>query len=239
MKKIFYVIVAAVLVTSCLGNTPSTKRQYTLDVDFEYADHVFLSDSVRFDNEEGVGLGYMDFVFYHKLDPGKTKVIGGFAASRLKGSGYELGRNDFRVNSGRGMNGSPTYAVFKYDKTGVNMPKHDVEFMNLPYGTCAMLGFYVNNTAEVVEAVKQNFVDGDRLVLKATGYLNGTKTGEAEIELAEYTEQKDSIIVNWTPFDLDKLGKVQYVEFEMISTKDNIPTAFCMDDMVARISLEY
>lgn len=102
-----------------------------------------------------------------------------------------------------------------------------------------MLGFYVNNTAEVVEAVKQNFVDGDRLVLKATGYLNGTKTGEAEIELAEYTEQKDSIIVNWTPFDLDKLGKVQYVEFEMISTKDNIPTAFCMDDMVARISLEY
>ena len=53
MKKIFYVIVAAVLVTSCLGNTPSTKRQYTLDVDFEYADHIFLSDSVRFDNDSG------------------------------------------------------------------------------------------------------------------------------------------------------------------------------------------
>ena len=111
--------------------------------------------------------------------------------------------------------------------------------MNLSYGTCGILGFYVNNTAEVVDSVKANFVDGDRLTLKAVGYLNGAKTGEAQINLAEYTTQKDSIIVNWTPFDLYKLGQVQYVEFEMISTKENVPTSFCMDDMLASIVLEY
>ncbi len=239
MKKVFYVIIIAALAVSCLGSGPSTRQKYTLDVDFEYVDNLFLTDSVRFDNEHGVGIGYVDFVFYHKLNPDKTKVLGGFAVSRLKGSGYEQGRNDFRVNSGRGLNGSPTYAVFKYDKTGAGMPAHDVEFMNLSYGTCGILGFYVNNTAEVVDSVKANFVDGDRLTLKAVGYLNGAKTGEAQINLAEYTTQKDSIIVNWTPFDLYKLGQVQYVEFEMISTKENVPTSFCMDDMLASIVLEY
>lgn len=238
MKKIIYVILTAALAVSCLGNSPSTKRNYTLDVDFEYADYVFMTDSVRFD-EKGVGLGYMDLAFYHKLDPMKTSVMGGFVASRLKGSGYALGRNEYRVNSGRGLGGSPTYAVFKYDKNGGNMPAHAVEFLNIDYGTCTMLGVYVNNTAEVVDAVKLNFADGDRLTLKATGYLNGTATGQAEIALAEYSEKKDSIVVNWTPFDLAKLGTVQYVDFEMVSTKQNIPTSFCMDDMVVRILLEY
>lgn len=239
MKRIIYLICVAAMAASCFGNSPSVKRTYVLDVNFEYGDHVFQSDSVRFEEKEGVAIGYQDFLFYHKLNPQKTQVVGGFAVSRLKGYAGANDRNAFRVNRGVGLNGSPTYAVYKSDANEANMPEHDVFFANRDYGTCTVLGFYVNNTAEVVDSVKANFKPGDRLVLKATGYLNGAKTGEAEFSLAEYSNDKDSIVVRWTPFDLDKLGEVEYVDFEISSTVPNIPASFCMDDLVANISLEY
>lgn len=239
MKRIVYFISIAVLTVSCLGNSPSTTRNYTLDVNFEYNDSIFATDSVRFESQGGVSIGYMDMAFHHKLNSEKNMLLGGFAVSRLKGSGSFQGRNDFRVNSGAGYGGSPTYAVFKYDKTGIYMPEHDIQFINAAYGTCNPLGFYVNNTYEVVDAVKASFERGDRLTLKATGYLKGTKTGEAEIALADYSAQKDSIVVNWTPFDLDKLGSVEYIELEVISTKPAVPTNVCIDNVVSRISIEY
>ena len=162
-----------------------------------------------------------------------------FCPVRLKGSGYALGNNDFRVNSGKGYNGSATYAVFKYDKSAGNMPEHDMAFLNHQYGTCTMQEAYVNNTYAVVDYVKNNFVDGDRLVLKATGYLNGSQTGQAEMVLADYSEKKDSLVVNWAKFDLQKLGNVQFVEFELAGTKDDMPTSVCIDDVVAKIALQY
>lgn len=237
MRRIIYFVIVALIAVSCFDDMPTNSEKYTLDANFEVNDAVFGSDSVRFDHETGLGIGYMDLAFYHKLNPQKTAVVGGFALSRLKGSGSELGRNDLRVNSGAGLDGSPTYAVFKYDEP--NMPEHDIQFLNNTYGTCEMMGCYVNNTAEVVDSIRTNFQSGDRLTLKAVGYLQGVKTGEAEIDLASYSALKDSIVVSWTPFYLNKLGSVEYVEFEIISTKENVPTSVCIDDVVARISLEY
>ena len=239
MKNFLYVIMTALLAVSCLGDGPSTSRSYSLLVDFEYNDEVFISDSVRFEATAGVAMAYYDMAFYHKLDPQKTAVLGGFAVSRLKGSDYNGGRNEFRVNSGAGADNSRTYAVFKYDKTGVNMPQHDIEFINRNYGTCTMAGLYVNNTYEMVEYVKNNFTDGDKVCLKATGYLDGAETGKAEIVLAEYTDKKDSLIVKWTPFDLAKLGKVQYVELELVGVKDGMPSSVCIDNVVSKISIQY
>ena len=45
--------------------------------------------------------------------------------------------------------------------------------------------------------------------------------------------------MNWTPFDLTKLGQVDEVEFSLSSTKDGIPTLFCMDNMVAVVTIAY
>lgn len=229
----------AAIAVSCFDDSPTTKASYYVEADFELREQVFQSDSVRVDNTEGVGFGYSDLFFFHKLDAMKKNLLGGFAVSRLKGSGSELGRNDLRVNSGAGSQGSPTYTVFKYDRDPAKMPQHALQFINAKYGTCSMVGCYINNTSEVVDSVKANFVNGDRLVLKATGYLNGAKTGEAELVLAEYNNQKDSIVVNWTPFKLQALGNIEYVDFEMTSTAANIPTSFCMDDFIAYVSLEY
>jgi hypothetical protein len=57
--------------------------------------------------------------------------------------------------------------------------------------------------------------------------------------LAEFTEKKDSIVSVWTPFELKKLGSVQYVDFEVISTDPGVPTCFCMDSMVAEVEIKY
>lgn len=239
MKKIFVLLFAAVMAASCLGDGTSSSHTYNLIVDFEYAENVFEADSVAFDDKQGLGIGYADLAFFHKLTADKKTLVGGFAVSRLKGKGSSLGRNDFRVNSGAGLAGSPTYAVFKYDPNAQNMPEHDVQFLNKQYGTCTMKGCYVNNTAEVVQAVRSVFEVGDRLTLKATGYLDGAKTGDAEISLADYSAQKDSVVVNWTAFDLSKLGTVEFVEFEIVSTKEDVPASFCMDNMISTIALKY
>ena len=48
-----------------------------------------------------------------------------------------------------------------------------------------------------------------------------------------------SIVSTWTPFELTKLGAVEYVNFEILSTKPDVPAYFCMDNMVVEINLEY
>jgi hypothetical protein len=57
--------------------------------------------------------------------------------------------------------------------------------------------------------------------------------------LAEFTEKKDSVVSVWTPFELGKLGSVDLVDFEIISSNPAVPAYFCMDNMVATIDIEY
>lgn len=133
-----------------------------------------------------------------------------------------------------------TYLVFRDSE---NMPEHDIWFMQKEYGTCVMDKCYVTNTLEVAEAVAANFEKGDKLVLKATGWLDGTKTGSAEFTLAEYSSQKDSIVSKWTQFDLSDLGAIEYVDFAMEIQSDKtdmqIPTYFCIDNVMSSINISY
>ena len=76
-----------------------------------------------------------------------------------------------------------------------------------------------------------------RLTLKATGYLDGRKTGEASITLAEYTTVKDSIMSRWTAFDLTKLQLFDVIDFEVISTKKEVPAYFCLDYFMASVTV--
>ena len=71
------------------------------------------------------------------------------------------------------------------------MPAKHLSFMATPdadtEAICTMKYMFVTNTVAVEQAVKQSFVDGDKLILKATGYLGDQQTGSAEINLAEFT----------------------------------------------------
>lgn len=235
----------ALMAVSCFDMGSKSEESYTLIATFEYTGmnyvEKFGADSLFFDDtKDGVGIGFHNLAFYHKLNAGKTEVLGGFLASYLRPQRAEEGGD----NANRAYIMLPekennTYMVYRFSPQEPDRPEHDVQFLQTKYGTCEMIRCYVTNTIEVADAVAANFETDDVLVLKAEGYLNGKKTGENEIRLAEFTAQKDSIVSKWTAFDLQKLGSVEYVEFSMSSTRSGIPLNFCLDNMEAAINLSY
>jgi len=121
------------------------------------------------------------------------------------------------------------------------MPEKHFWFTFVPTGeitgSCTPNSVCVNNTVEVINSLKENFVDGDAMIFKATGYLEGEQTGDAEIKLAEFTSAKDSIITSWTSFDLSALGKVDQINFDFVLPEGStVPTTVCMDDFIAALS---
>lgn len=237
MKKILFAIFTAVCAASCLGDGPTYSGSYTVVATFEYG-NICGTDSLYFENQLGYGITWQDLAFNHKLSEDKSEFLGGFMISCLDGKGRS--DNDiFRVNSGKGYQKSSSYAVFHSDPDASKMPEYPIEFVSREYGVCKIVGCYVNNTAAVVDSVRASFVPGDRLSLKMTGYKDGKKTGSNEIVLAEYTDQKDSVITEWTPFMLAQLGHADFIKVEINSTKDNIPAYVCIDDMMADVAVEY
>lgn len=243
MKKIILFVIAAVMVAAC-GDGPSYSSEYYETVLFEYAsdytkyEQLFGSDSTYVDATGKLGIGWGDLAFYHNLEG--ENLAGGFMLSYLKpaGDGTKERPEGYVPSPYRAMGLyyplNRTYAVFCQNPDDTKMPQHDFAFLTIDYGSCTMSHCWVNNTEEVFDAVKKNFVPGDELVLMATGYLDGAKTGTAKIKMAA-----DTTIYNWTRFDLSPLKTVEFVDFEITSTNENIPTKICMDELVAKIKIEY
>ncbi len=239
LKRLIFVFAAVMFVSSCtFGQDQTYSASYTLDSTFEYQNVFSMSDSLFFDTQIGLGIGWQDLAFYHKLNDDKTKFQGGFMLSRLKGSG-QSDDDRFRVSSGAGANKSNNYMVYYSNPNESMMPEKDIEFTAGKYGTCEVAGCYVNNTKEVLKAVESTFEDGDRLVVRMTGYKGEQQTGVQEFVLAEFTEAKDSLVTNWSVFKLDKLGEIERIAIDVVSTKPGIPAAFCLDNMVAKIAIAY
>ena len=265
MKRIIYFISILLLTASCFGDEPTYQRSFSLVADFEYSfdyEETFGPDSLWFDSVTGAGVGYMDLAFFHKLNDEKTDVLGGFMVSyqempkkvedkKEDGGDTEDGSDleepevvevdkTCRAYLLKPLSNRNTYLVFRDSD---HMPEHDVEFINAPYGTCIMESCYITNTLEVAEAVAATFEKGDKLVVRATGYKDGMKTGTAEAALAEFSSQKDSIVSSWTRFNLSTLGAVNFVEFEMEVQSEKgagkVPTNFCLDNMNASINISY
>lgn len=259
MKRFIFAFAAVLSIVSCLedGGTRISDRLYTT-FEYSYVSDSFTKDSIYV---EGPFVWSNLLTFMNKVDKDGGEFKGGFALSCLQGdvpvpekeeAGAKAGAEDegagegtdtdvvepaainpFRAYAPKGARN--TYAVFFQTD---DMPGHDVLFNATKTGTCIMQACYVNNTVEVVEYVKNTFEPGNRITLKAVGSLAGVQTGTAEINLADYSDKKDSVVTNWTMFDLSKLGSVDAVDFEIISSKD-VPEVFCMDVMVADITLNY
>ncbi len=243
MKRIFFILFSMIMVASCLDDGSGTTQSYTGTANFQYPQISFSADSTFFNPKSPEGFGFDVLNFYHQVDGGKTKVEGGFILSCLEMplSGKTEGLNNtyrcyLAPMTHRYQN---IYTVFRHNENVAFMPKHAVQFPYKNTGKCKLSGCFVTNTVEVADSIKANFKLGDRLSVKAIGYLNDQKTGEVEIALADYSAQKDSIVSLWTPFELTKLGYVEYVDFEVISTNPNIPKYFCMDNMVYNAEMSY
>jgi hypothetical protein len=242
MKKILILFIAAVCAVSCFDDGSGMGQKYKLVADFQYTGATFRSDSTFVNYKDTVGFGYDVLNFYHHLDYGMVRAEGGFTISRagMPKSGVTDGLfNTYRAMIPADKSFDNIYVVYRQNPEETLMPEHDVTFSFIQYGTCTMVGCYVTNTVEVVNFIKKHFSKGDRLAIKAVGYLNGQKTGEAEMVLAEFSEKKDSLVTNWSAFDLKQLRSVEHVDFELVSTNPNIPEYFCIDELLASIIVSY
>lgn len=244
MKKIIVFIIAASALLAACTTGPGYSAEYYENVSFEYSydykdyPELFGEDSTYFDVKGGIGIGWGDLGFFHKVENNEFK--GGFILSYLKpaGDGTKERPQDYVVSPYRAMGSfyptNRTYSIYINNKDNAMMPEHDFKFYSVKYGTCTMSHCWVNNTEEVFDAVKKNFKPGDELRLKAIGYLNGAQTGTAEIKMAA-----DTAIYNWTKFNLAPLGSVEDIDFEVTCTNSNVPLNFCLDELVAKIKVEY
>jgi hypothetical protein len=198
----------------------------------------FAKDSTFYDAKNGLALGWGDLGFFHKVSDIDKSFQGGWKLSYQRPVG--LSRDvekpaDYLPSNYRSMgphtgNSNKTYAVFCQNMDPAGMPKRDVEFLSSQYGTCFPIQCWVNNSEAVYEELVRN---GGTLTLKATGYLDKEITGTAEIKLAA-----DTVMYNWTKFNLAPLGSVDAVDFELQSS-GQIPMRFCMDEFSADIRIEY
>ena len=259
MKKTLFIFIAFLSLASCLkdGGFADTRPVYAT---FEYSGmdytKLFGKDSLFFESDGGYGLGWEYLAFLHKVDTSVTDnwvFQGGVMLSYLKGKTFDpadslsmaqsdslmSADNRFRANSPADPFFGRTYLVYHQNQDPALMPQHDIEFLASMVGTCQPLVCYVNNTNYVAYKVAQAFEDGDRLTLKAIGYLKGAKTGEVSMELADFSAKKDSIVSTWTKFDLSDLASVDFVDFEVLSTKEDVPGDFCLDYFVTSVTISY
>lgn len=243
MRNILAFIATAVFAASCLG-TSVYNDAYTSYATFEYDySTMFGSDSLYFETKYGLGFTWDNYLaFGHKVDTESSEFKGGFLVSCLSvpesGSTELLDNNEYRASQTYVPPLRNTYLVFTKTES---MPEKHFWFNYIQRdlkGTCAPQFVRVNNTVEVVNAIKDTFQDGDVMVLKATGYLDDKSTGEAQIRLAEFTSsQKDSVVTSWTVFDLSKLGLVDKINFDFVLPEgSDVPQAVCMDDFTANLT---
>lgn len=247
IKKICLILAIAATAVSCLP--PSTRTESGMVIaSFEYNINykdVFGSDSLYFDTEAKIGF-YWDLLgFNHKVNNDTKEFEGGFMMSYLTyPSSIDVNSmpdNKYRVNAKSGPFRLNTYLVFEQT---ANMPENHIEFhlnkLQGVTGSCVMNYCCVNNTVAVAKAVEENFVVGDKMLLKARGYLEGKPTGTAEILLAEKSTSKDSIMYTWTAFDLSQLGSIDKVNFEIVMPEGrNVPATVCIDEVVTSMTLMY
>ncbi len=98
---------------------------------------------------------------------------------------------------------------------------------------------YVLNSLVFGDGFAQPANDTTRFEILAIGYdVNGNETAQSTFLLCN---GKDNIIQDWTKWDLSTLGKVAYVEFNIVGSADlygdyglNIPAYFAYDDVAVR-----
>ena len=108
--------------------------------------------------------------------------------------------------------------------------------------TCFVQGLWINNT-KLVEtlAEKGQIADGDFLKVTATFFKNNLPVCTEDFVLVDYTGAEHKIVKEWTAWEMKKASKcdVDAIKFSVSASSAALPEAFCVDAIVASISVEY
>ncbi|HBH07819.1 MAG TPA: hypothetical protein DDX40_00180 [Rikenellaceae bacterium] len=247
--KLFILAAITTVAVSC-ENKPSTVS-YTLGGRFDYIlnnpesfpviDSIYYARYVMMDNysalctssdEENVNSGFE----------------GGWKISMKKGglqddSDLQLitsaGRNAGLTDANGSVN-NKTYAVWS-----PSMLEYDILFnyKNFFTKTSVMVqGLYINNTKFVEKLAEDgNITDGDFLKVTAKFFKNDIPVAKEDFYLVDYTGAEKKIVKDWTAWEMKDASRVESdaIKFEVTSNFGTLPSAFCMDLLVASVSIEY
>lgn len=133
------------------------------------------------------------------------------------------------------------YAVF----SAPSMATYDIEFKyqeHFTKSTCNVYGFYINNTKYVEHLADEGRIkDGDYLKVTAQFYKNDIAVCAEDFYLVDYTGAEHKIVKDWTAWEMSNAQKfdVDAIKFSLTSASGTLPTAFCLDLLVASIAVEY
>ncbi len=132
------------------------------------------------------------------------------------------------------------YAVFSQPSLSTG---YDIVFNYKNIATkssCNVLGFYINNTKWVEKLAEEGKIaDGEYLKVTATFYKNDTAVCTEEFDLVDCTGSEPKIVKDWTAWNMKTASgyNVDAVKFSLSS--NSLPLSFCLDLLVANVSLEY
>ncbi len=250
MKNSIKLFILAAITTVALSceNKPST-MSYTLGGQFGYIvedptnypviDSLYYNKYIMLDNYSALCTSCADV---------NSDFRGGWRVSLKKGGMDQsdgalvlssAGQYAGLTNPKNGFN-SKAYAVYSPSEE-----KYDVVFKYSGYftkSTCYVSGFYINNTKYVEKLAEEGQIaDGDFLKVTATFYKNDNEVVKEDFYLVDYTGAEKKIVKDWTAWEMKDASKfdVDAIKFDMTSNRVTLPHNFCLDFLVAAISVEY
>ena len=231
MKKSFLFVAALALTfAACQPNEPEVDATVATFENIELAEESVLHLSETGEIESG------NYRFQQEVaDYGEYGLYYfGSIVSNKKGNTYDAYGDSDKSASGGAYKGK-NFVVWTTSYNGL-----DRVFLKQ---AAVVPGFYVNNTAWVVDAILNGdgmsegaFGEGDYFTLTINAYLNGEAVNnEVKVDLAKGT----SYIKDWTYVDLSSLGEVDVITFSLASSKFNdygmtTPAYFCIDNFGAK-----
>ncbi len=253
MKKILAITTLAIALASCIKDS-YTEVNMTTYSGFDFTNIIgqIGADSLYVESIFNGGTYGPYTMFLSAREAADRPATGGFVLSMKVDSTLTMTEDNreyarYTTYAKNNLKGN-AFAVFYQNPEENKMPEHDILFTHATVGTCTPSSLLLSNTKETIYNILQDeafkFGPGDYLKLTVTGYgPDGAKTGEAEYFLADYrkapdSSRPDSILTNWKPMKLDKLGKIEYVDFNIEASKSDFPLTVCVDDFVSSIYLK-
>ena len=123
------------------------------------------------------------------------------------------------------------YAIYTDVRGASSTPSVQFPFSN--EGTASFVGFYVNNTNQVVNLVERLFEDGDKMTLTVTTRPGGKET---EVVLAEKKDGKLEVIKEWKEVRSQDSEAFSELNFSVTCNRTDIPLNVCIDNLTNHVT---